>query len=175
MFGFEKVRTMNQKPTIPGVDPFTFAGFQWPRHLARMACGPAALRKKWAGHKFCGEYYHAPRPETAGTGRGFYLESDGQPFARWKWADDVAPCDIPHTGWFCNEYGDGEKIRGIVVFLPNRRFLAGWSMGEGMASTIDATLYHSALDAAFAADSMAERAAEAERDYQAQQIEEMEN
>lgn len=38
---------MNQKPTIPGVDPFTFAGFQWPRHLARMACGPAALRKKW--------------------------------------------------------------------------------------------------------------------------------
>lgn len=165
---------MNQKPTIPGVDPFTFAGFQWPRHLARMACGPVALRKKWAGRKFCGEYYHAPRPETAGTGRGFYLESDGQPFTRWQWADD-AYTSIGHTGWFCDQYGDGDKIRGIVVALPHGRFLAGWSMGEGMASTVDASpVFGSAIDAAIYADRLAERAAEDEREYQAQQTEESE-
>ena len=163
-----------QAPTIPGVDPFTFAGFQWPRHLARMACGPAALRKKWAGRKVCGEYYHAPSPETAGTGRGFYLESDGQPFTRWQWCDEVDGVRIDHTGWFCDEYGDGGKIRGIVVALPHGRFLAGWSMGEGMASTVDADLYDTAEDAACAADSMAERAAEDEREYQAQQAEELE-
>jgi predicted GNAT superfamily acetyltransferase len=65
---------------------------------------------------------------------------------------------IDHTGWFCDEYGT--KIRGIVVALPHGRFLAGWSMGEGMASTVDADLYDTAEDAAYAADSMAESAAD---------------
>lgn len=64
--------------------------FQWPRYVARMACGPAELRKKWAGRKVCGEYYHAPRPETAGTGRGFYLDSDGQPSGRWPMGEGMA-------------------------------------------------------------------------------------
>jgi len=82
---------------------------------------------------------------------------------------------IDHTGWFCDEYGDGGKIRGIVVALPHGRFLAGWSMGEGMSSTVDASpIFSSAIDAAHAADSMAERAAEDEREYQAQQAEELE-
>ena len=164
----------NHQLTIPGVDPFVFGGFQWPRHLARMACGPDALRKKWAGRKFCGEYYHAPRPENAGTVRGFYLGSDGQPFSRWQWCDEVDGVRINHTGWFCDEHGDGEKIRGIVVALPHGRFLAGWSMGEDMLSTVDADLYDSANDAAYAADRKAERAADNERDYQATQAEEIE-
>jgi hypothetical protein len=150
---------------------FTFASFQWPRFVVRMACGPAALRKKWAGRKFCGEYYHAPRPENAGTGRSFYLNSDGQPFTRWQWCDEVPDVRIKHIGWFVDEYGDGDTIRGIVVALPHGRFLAGWSMGEGMASIIDADLYESAKDAAYAADSMAESAAEREREYQSQQTE----
>lgn len=164
-----------KKLSIPGIDPFTFAGFQWPRHVARMACGPAALRKKWSVRKMCGEYYHAPHPESAGTGRGFYLDSDGQPFTRWQWCDDVEGVCIDHTGWFCDEYGDGGKIRGIVVSLSHGRFLAGWSMGEGMASSVDADIYASAEDAAYAADSMAERAAESEREYQEQQREALED
>lgn len=151
---------------------FTWAGFGWPRYVARMACGPKALREKWAGRKFCGEYYHAPRPEKAGTGRGFYLGDAGQPFTRWKWCDEVDGVRIGHTGWFCDRWGDGDSIRGIVVALPHGRFLAGWSMGEGMASDVDATLYDSEQDAARAADSMAEAAAERERDYQEQQAEE---
>lgn len=155
-------------------EKFTFAGFTWPRYVARMACGPVALRKKWEGRKVCGEYYHAPRPEQAGKGRSFYLNSDGQPFTRWQWCDDVPGVRIDHTGWFTDEYGDSEKIRGIVVALPHGRFLAGWSMGEGMASTVDADVYDTAEDAAFAADSMAEHAAEDEREYHAQQDEENE-
>jgi hypothetical protein len=47
-------------------------------------------------------------------------------------------------------------------------------MGEGMASTVDADLYDTAEDAAHAADSLAESAAEDEREYQAQQSEELE-
>jgi hypothetical protein len=163
-----------QDLTIPGVNPFTFAGFQWPRHIARMACGPAALRKKWAGRRAFGEYYRAPRPETAGTGREFYLESAGQPFTRWQWCDEVDGIRIDHTGWFCDEVGV-DKIRGIVAALPHGRFLAGCSMGEGKASTVAADLYNTAEAAARAADRMAESAAEDEREHQAQQIEEMEN
>lgn len=165
---------VNQKPIIEGVAPFEFAGFQWPRYIARMACGPVALRKKWAGRKVCGEYYHAPRPEKAGTGKGFYLDSDGQPFTRWQWCDEVPDTRINHTGWFCDDYRH-DKIRGIVVSLPHGRFLAGWSMGEGMASTVDACLYDTAEDAAYAADSMAESAAEDEYEYQATHQEELEN
>ena len=153
---------------------FQFAGFSWPRHVARMACGPAALRKKWAGRKFCGEYYHAPRPSDSGTGKGFYLESDGQPFTRWMWADDV-DSSIRHAGWFCDDYGDGEKIRGIVVRLPHGRFLAGWSMGESMSSIVDGRLFDDESAAARYADQLAESAADREREYQRGQLEGMED
>lgn len=158
-------------PAIHNVTPFSFAGFQWPRYVARMAQGPAQLRKKWASRKVCGEYYHAPKPEAAGIGKGFYLNSDGQPFTRWQWCDEVDGVRIEHTGWYADEYGDGEKIRGIVVALSHGRFLAGWSMGEHMASTVDADLYDSANDAAYAADRKAEQAADNEREYQATQEE----
>ena len=144
------------------MNAFQFAGFTWPRMVARSAFGPALLRKKWASRKFVGEYHHAPPPNNI-RGRGFYLDNVGQPFARWKWADDVVK--LRHTGWFCDEYQDS-KIRGIVAILPHNRFLAGWSMGEGMASEVDGAIYDTPEDAAHAADSMAEYAAEREREYQ---------
>lgn len=144
---------------------FSFAGFTWPRYVARMAAGAAALRRKHSARRVCGEYYHAPRPEQAGTGRGFYLASDGQPFTRWRWADD-AYSGIGHTGWYTDAHGEGDRIRGIVVALPHGRFLAGWSMGEGMASTVEcAPVFGSAIDAAIYADRLAESAAEVEREY----------
>lgn len=148
---------------------FSFAGFTWPRYVARMAIGPAALKRKREARRVCGEYYHAPKPEQAGTGRGFYLEGDGQPFTRWQWADD-AYHGIGHTGWFTDPWGSGDKIRGIVVALPHGRFLAGWSMGEGMASSVDCSpVFGSAIDAAIHADGLAENAAEREREYQSEQ------
>ena len=141
---------------------FQFASFTWPRMVARAAFGPALLRKKWAGRKFVGEYHHAPTPNGI-RGRGFYLDSDGQPFTRWKWADDVVK--LRHTGYFCDLHAD-QTIRGIVAILPHNRFLAGWSMGENMASGVDGSIYDTPEDAAHAADSMAEYAAEREREYQ---------
>ncbi len=144
---------------------FNFAGFNFPRYVVRMACGPSALRKKWSGRKVCGEYFHAPKPNNA-EGRGFYLDDAGQPFTRWQWADEVV--NLRHTGWFCDEHQDS-KIRGIVALLPHGRFLAGYSMGEHMASSIDADIYTDIESAARAADSLAENAADTERDYQASQ------
>ena len=60
--------------------------------------------------------------------------------------------------------------------LPhNRGFLAGWSMGEGMISEIEYTVYDDERDAAWAADSLAENAAEKEREFQESQEEEEDN
>jgi len=56
--------------------------------------------------------------------------------------------------------------------LPhNRGFLAGWSIGEGMISEIEYTIYDDERDAALAADSIAEEVAEREREFQESQEE----
>lgn len=149
----------------PLAQEFTFAGFPFPRYVANMAQGHRALKKKRDLRKVCGGYYHAPTPNANG-GRGFYLNDAGQPFTRWVWCDEVPGVHIGHTGWFTDQYGDSEKMRGIVVRLPHGRFLAGWSMGDGMASTVASEVYTSPKDAAYAADSLAETDAERERAHQ---------
>ena len=85
---------------------------------------------------------------------------------RWQWADELSFSPIKHTGWWIDEYQE-EKIRGFVIRLNHGRgFLAGWSMGEGMCAELDSYIYDDEDAAAYAADSMAENAALAEREYQ---------
>jgi hypothetical protein len=154
-----------------GLPSFTFAGFAWPRYVGTLPRGSLANRfKNRHSRGLTGDYYHAPAPDAA-KGRGFYLESDGMPRLRWQWADECEGARIRHSGWFCHDDGCGETIRGIVMRLPRGRgFLAGWSMGEGMASTIDySPIFDNAADAAACADSMAENAADDEREYQARE------
>lgn len=144
---------------------FSFAGFDFPKHVFSLPTGKLNPKQK----RYTPGYYHKPTPNNT-DGIGFYLsDSEGMGFAlRWKWCDDVAD-NINHTGWFCDEYQDS-KIRGIVLRLPkNRGFLAGWSMGEGMASELDYTIFDDEIVAAYAADRMAEHAAEREREYQESQ------
>lgn len=159
-----------------GLPSFTFAGFQWPRYLATLPAGPLSRRAadRKPGRVMCGDYYHAPTPDGA-KGRGFYLDSEGMPGLRWQWADETEGAGIGHTGWFCDDI-ESETIRGVVFRLPRGRgFLAGWSMGEGMASSVDySPIFDNAADAAACADSMAESAAESEREYQARENEKAE-
>jgi hypothetical protein len=144
---------------------FTFAGFTWPRHVATLPRG--SKTKRLAGYKqpVCGPTYHAPKPSEAGKGCGFYLGENPGPFSlRWQYCDEVAR--INHTGWFCDEYQDS-KIRGLVFRLPKSRgFLAGWTMGEQMASGMECDIYETEREAAYAADGLAESIAEKEREYQ---------
>ena len=93
------------------------------------------------------------------------------------------------AGWYTDPHGDSYKdgtglCWGVVYQLPGRdgmaRFVAGYVMGgcSDENPTIDFSYIHesptdysaqdcdAAIDAARAADSMAERAAEAEREYQ---------
>ena len=142
---------------------FSFAGFEFPKYLWDLPKGPFGKRIKQRKPVVCGAYYCAPTPQGRDGSKGFYLDSDGMPDLRWQWCDNIA--NIRHTGWFCDNFQD-TKIRGIVMQLPRGRgFLAGWSMGESMVSEIEYQIYDDAVDAAWAADSIAECVAEREREY----------
>jgi|GEM_PF-1489310 len=148
--------------------PFTFAGFTWPKAAAMLPSGSPASRlakRRASGPSLCGPYTHAPAPNAGRA--GFYLDSDFAPGLRWQWADETG-ARIDHMGWWADPHGDGDKIRGVVMRLPKGRgFLAGWSMGESMASEIETTrIYSDETGAAYAADSCAEGIAETEREYQ---------
>jgi hypothetical protein len=146
---------------------FTFASFNFPKW--HWSLPPRSLAKRLERYKnpvTGAGYILSPKPVTPGNESSFYYESDFCPSLRWRYCDDVNP-RIDHTGWFCDEDGWGDKIRGIVGRLPKGRgFVAGWTMGEGMASGMDCTVYAEEREAANAADSMAERIAEREREYQ---------
>lgn len=140
--------------------PESFAGFTYPRRIARID------RSKPPGKRVCAAYYlNKPAPNQGGA--FFYLESDFMPGLRWQWADKVEGVRIRHEGWYADPDMGGDTIRGIVFRLPHGRgFLAGHSMGEGMATTIATVVYAEESSAAYAADRMAERAAEIEREWQ---------
>jgi len=158
--------TMRGRQT-PLTPQFTFAGFTFPRYLGILP--PSSRQARQDRYKCTGGYYTAPTPQNAGQSMFFYLDSDGSP-NRWTYADEIDGARIDHTGWYTNEYGD--IIRGIVVRLSHGRMLAGWTMGEGMASECDGTtIYTDAIEAARDADTMAEQTAEREREYQEQERE----
>lgn len=141
----------------------SFAGFTWPRRIARHT--PNRILGKRSGPQWCFAYYSDPH-RAPGAEVGFYLGSDFQPGLRWQWCDEMEDSPVDHRGWFTDEC-QSDTIRGLVFRLPHGRgFLAGWSMGEGMASTVSRRVYSTERAAIRAADSMAESAAESERDYQ---------
>lgn len=145
---------------------FSWAGFDFPKFAWTLPRGSKAKRIQDHKNPVCGPYYCAPKPNDTG-GTSFYLDSDFMPGLRWQWCDDVTS-SIRHTGWYTSEYGDGDKIRGLVLRLPKSRgFLAGWSMGESMASGVEYTIYATEHEAAIAADGIAENVAKTEREYQA--------
>lgn len=148
---------------------FTFAGFQFPRKIPRLLrraylnSGVGAIGCKQ--YKLDTAYSAAPKPGSKGI--TFYLGSDFCPTLRWDWCDNLA-ASIRHTGWWTDDDGINDKIRGVVFRLPRSRgFLAGWSMGQGMICCVDYDIIDDAVEAAHRADDMARYAAECEREYQA--------
>ena len=154
---------------------YSFAGFTFPKWVFSLPAGSKAKRLERAKNPVCGPYYHSPRPKQAGRGCGFYLGERSQFDLRWQWCDQVSGVNIRHRGWYADDDCQDDTIRGVVFRLPRGRgFLAGWSMGEGMASSVDGYIYDTQTDAAMAADSLAESAADRERDYQREERAKME-
>ncbi len=149
---------------------FQFAGINFPKWVWNLHRGPWKKRLERRRNSCTGwGYYHAPRPlESGDNSMSFYLNDHGMPSLRWTWCDKVPGVGIKHTGWCC-DVDNYLTIRGIVLRLPKSRgFLAGWSMGESLISNVDYYVFESERDAAHCADSMAENAAEREKEYQAQ-------
>lgn len=86
-------------------------------------------------------------------------------------ADNIAPRSVRHTGWFLDDEGMGEKARGVVFRMPSRNgralLVAGiadpYNNGPAIVS-FETT--NDEITAALWADHLADRYAEAERDYQ---------
>lgn len=150
----------------------TFAGFTYPKFLGDLPKFREYKKRGWSISRMSS--YRSETPIMAGTGTNFYLASDLAPGLRWQWADQVPNVrGINHKGWCTNEYGDSDTIRGVVFRLNHGKgFLAGWSMGEGMASTLEPEVIEDIFEAAHRADRLAELAAEHEREYQEEQKEE---
>lgn len=153
----------------------SFAGFTYPRLIAKLPKGKPMERlaigrefaKKYGSKRLTGPYYQN-EPSINPESTSFYLDSDFMFGLRWEWADEVEDVRIVHQGWFDNEHGDGDVIRGIVFRLPGGRgFLAGWSYPEGMAGAVEHIIYESQRKAAYAANRIAERVAEDARDMEA--------
>lgn len=142
-------------------DAFMFAGFVFPKCLWTISRKSVAERKKLV---VCGPYYHAPKPQDKQGGLGFYLNDAGMPCQRFDYADDIVS-SIRHKGWYCDSFGD-QTIRGIVLRLPHGRYLAGWTMGEGMASECDRVIYTDAEECARMADEFARITADNQREYE---------
>jgi hypothetical protein len=149
--------------THPLAAEFEFAGFTFPKWVWNLPRGSMQQRLESAKNPVTSGYYHAPKPIREDRGMGFYLDEKCGPFAlRWKWSDEVV--NLRHKGWLFDKF-QSETIRGLVMRLPSGRgFLAGWSMGENMASGVGARSYETEREAAYAADREAELIAEQERE-----------
>lgn len=146
-----------------------FASFNYPRKAFLLPRKPLAERLEDFKNNKSMRYdnwdgYFQQEPSINPSGKFFYLDSDFAPRLRWAYCDLVYS-GIRHTGWFTDEFGDSEKIRGIVMQLPHERgWLAGWTMGEGMASFVECDVFGDKWTCARRADRMAELVAEAERE-----------
>lgn len=152
----------------------SFAGFTYPRPFPFLPAGKPAARlasrrrtdKPFRG--ITGGYYLTGAQRDRGAAlHSFYLEDMGMPAPRYALAHEVPDARVRHSGWYLDDHCD-ETVCGVVFYLSGGRMVAGWTLGVGMASAIDATtVYDCPREAAAAADDMAQRYAEAERDYRA--------
>jgi hypothetical protein len=138
---------------------FEFAGFTWPRDVADLTIGKAALARKFSPTRCTGNYYHAPRPNSR-DGVGFYLDSVGQPHPRYVLTE-------------ASYYAEDAEFQGIVFRLSHGRYLAGWTMGVNMASSVDRDVYTDENEATLAAKFAAQQAADDEAEYQQAERERM--
>lgn len=117
----------------------------------------------------CGPYFWPQDVRAPRNGVGFYssgksalvMDRAGSTVSlRLEWAND----HLRHSrlaridGYYCDAFGSGDTLQPIIARLPHGRgFLAGWTMGAGMCGSLDADIYDTEQDAAFAAHNMAEQ------------------
>lgn len=138
---------------------------------------PMAERAKQ--RKVCGPYqWTVGAPGDRRDGVGFYMASGrgGLRMDRHGASLRLRVSEAPETrrgvtGYYGDEFGD-TVFTPIIARLPRGRgFLAGWTMGAGMCATLSIDIHDTEEEAGHAAHGEAERAAEAEREYQEREAE----
>ena len=130
---------------------FSFAGFTWPRYCATLPGGSLPSRLKARKDRMCGPSYRNPEPNST-KGCGFYLGSNGLFELREETRGEE---------YLWNEGFEG--VEAIVYRLPKGRgFIAGYTMGDGMLSWVDAKVFDDLDDAVRRANDEAERFADAQ-------------
>lgn len=131
----------------------------------------ATLRKHAAKGDHLNAGYNTKNPGTRYETRTPIVYGFGDPFPySTQNAGDIDRNQV-YTGWYTSDDCDTGTIRGVVVTLPpvpgfpDGRFIAGTVDSDSGACVFFLDVYSEALDAARAADSEAERAAEAECDH----------
>lgn len=115
-------------------------------------------------------------PAKPMSGRGFYMETGtseltcaahGSGFSlRVELASDHVGGRLSYTQGYSNDLVM-DQYTPIILRLPRGRgFVAGWTLGEGMASSMDPDIHAEIQDAAYAAYQLAERAFDKEVAYQ---------
>ncbi len=159
-----------------------FAGFQLPRVVgyptiyAPAETGGRSLAFRLDAWKRDGKtrggigrttYPNRLRHASRADGFGVYDTDQGETLAGLRAVHASEFLSWIPDGYSPDEYGDGDALRPVVLRLPRGRgFLAGWSMGPGMAATVGYTVYQDETEAARAADAEAEAVAEESREYQ---------
>lgn len=134
--------------------PITMIDYTRPLELraaARKSVGPYSwtpVDRRWA------HWRNLPP-----TGRGFYQSSEG------LWMDErgsTFELRLEFAG-ACYTSEQDQRFDAIIARLPNGRgFLAGWTMGAGMAAALDGRIWDTERDAERAAIDMTQDAAESD-------------
>jgi hypothetical protein len=148
--------------------------------------GAKTLRQRFEMRKTCGPYRRVVPSLVSGrrtekqNGTGFYFDRHGQMNSadsafRLRVYDALPQGHGMVTGYYADEFGD-TIIRPYVLALPHGRgFLAAYGEGAGMWGSVEFNIYDSLEEAGYVAHSLAENAAERERDYREnEQLEEEE-
>lgn len=97
-----------------------------------------------------------------------WIENIGTAWRLAGFADELARID--HRGWYTDEDNFGETIRGIVYRLPNRKGENLYAVGYADPYNPDCArvkidTFEDDVEAAYAADRIAELTAETDREY----------
>lgn len=136
-----------------------------------------SLAERAKARKSCGPYQWTPSNRALPNGRnaklegrGFYQSSKGMRMdergstfdLRLDYANTYHPINWKRSGTFHVSTTDQDFV-AIIARLPHGRgYLAGFTMGEGMAASLDGHIWADIEDAARAAYDEAESAAERE-------------
>lgn len=126
-----------------------------------------SLAERREARRFCGPYTW--QPSRAGSGRGFYMGSDGASCdprgSTFRLRLEEVPANRRGVcGYFADP--DADSFKPIIARLPHGRgYLAGWTLGAGMCAELEPELHADEREARHAAHDAAERAADREAEY----------